>query len=270
MKRFGENKLQPVIVIAGYAASGKTTLARKLAESISFAFVDIGSVVRQIALNFVKEGKYTDESSRAVALSSEALIRRYIQKLQLSSEIFGEGSVGVRVNQSLLNINDPDLRQFFLDDETLILARELRQPLRSLQREIAQTTPVVFSARNGRAFYDYEAVKVFIDPGTTTRVRRRAIWESQGQTFFDLLRKQRRDILERIVGKEWKNIDMGTAIARDTVESEGFVVVENKGGIEETLRILEITTLKLLQEKGFVYNQGPEGNQKHPRGPEQF
>ena len=55
-----------IIAIDGNAASGKGTLAKKLAAALGFAHMDTGSLYRLVALNLMTEGRNTDDERRAV------------------------------------------------------------------------------------------------------------------------------------------------------------------------------------------------------------
>lgn len=115
------------------------------------------------------------------------------------------------------------------------------------QGEAARLTPVVFSARNDVAFEKDEAIRIFIDPGISVRVRRRALFE--GTAFFDLPRDRRRDLLNRVVRKEWESIDLGVALHKENLIERGFVLFDNKGDIDESLNELTTMAKNLLETK---------------------
>lgn len=64
-----------IIAIDGNAASGKGTLAKKLAQRLGFSHMDTGSLYRLVAYNLMKDGRAADEG-RAVA-AAKALSRSY-------------------------------------------------------------------------------------------------------------------------------------------------------------------------------------------------
>jgi cytidylate kinase len=64
-------KKSVVIAIDGTAASGKGTLARRLAQRFGFAHLDSGSLYRLVALNLLRGGHHPgDEPSAAAAASA--------------------------------------------------------------------------------------------------------------------------------------------------------------------------------------------------------
>jgi CMP/dCMP kinase len=246
--------MNPVIIIAGHAAAGKTTLARRLASGLRFSFVDLGSVVRQTALDFLEVANSEDVTRQK--LSDEVAIGTYLQTLKLVPVVDDNGSLEVEINRKRLNVEDPKLREAFLDDRTLVLARTMRPSLISLQREAAKLKPVVFSARNATAFSEDESVRIFINSGMTARVRRRARYE--GDEYGNLPRVERRDLISRVVAKEKESIDLGVALSHQLINQEGFVVFENDGSIEQSMSELRELTVKLMTEKGWVLRSEKE------------
>lgn len=260
--------MNPVIIIAGYAASGKTTLARCLANNLEFAFVDLGSIIRRATIDYVKNEDY-QEAEISRKLADKNSVTDYIDRITLIPQIADGGNLVVWVNDTRLDIENHQLREGFLDDKTLLLAKEIRPKLILFQREAARLTPVVFSARNDVAFEKDEAVRIFIDPSINVRVRRRALFE--GTAFFDLPKDRRRDLLNRVVKKEWESINSGIALHKENVVERGFVLFDNKGDVDESLNELTIMAKNLLETKGWLSNNmGREGSYCLGRGPERM
>jgi len=59
-----------IIAIDGPAAAGKGTLARKLADTLGYAYLDTGSLYRAVALTLLKSGKDTRDEATAAAVSA--------------------------------------------------------------------------------------------------------------------------------------------------------------------------------------------------------
>jgi len=223
-----------------------------LANDLKFSFVDLGSIIRRATLDYIKDKDCQDEVEISRSLADKNSIVNYINQLALTPRITDDGGLIAEVNGTRLDIENHQLRQGFLDDKTLLLAKEIRPKLILFQREAARLTPVVISARNDVAFERDEAIRIFIDPGIKVRVHRRALFE--GTTFFDLPKNQRRDLLNRVVGKEWESIDLGVALHKESIAEMGFILFDNKRGIEESLGELTILTKNLLEAKGWLSN----------------
>lgn len=256
--------MNPVIIIAGHAAAGKTTLARQLAARLEFSFIDLGSIVRQTTLDFLK----ATNSANVIyqKLDDKAVINDYMRRLTLVPTVNDDDFLDVEINGKKLDINNPRLRELFLDDKTLLLARLIRPNLIHLQRKASELKPVVFSARNGIAFTEDESVRVFIDPGMTTRVRRRARYE--GTEYGDLSREERRDLINRVVAKEKESVGLTVALPSEVITQEGFVIFRNHGSVEQSLLELTELTTRLMAEKGWEYRPGKEGFLNSAIGPE--
>lgn len=69
--------MKHVIAIDGHAASGKGTLARKLASRLGYAFMDTGALYRLVALWVIEAGK--DDTDPAFALEAARQVRKLYQ-----------------------------------------------------------------------------------------------------------------------------------------------------------------------------------------------
>ena len=95
-----------VIALDGPAASGKGTLARRLAEAFDLAYLDTGSLYRAVAARVLANG--ADPQDEAVAATAaEALDPADLQRPDLRSQTVGAAASQVaaqpRVRQALLD-----------------------------------------------------------------------------------------------------------------------------------------------------------------------
>ena len=95
-----------VIALDGPAASGKGTLARRLAEAFDLAYLDTGSLYRAVAARVLANG--ADPQDEAVAATTaEALDPADLQRPDLRSQAVGAAASQVaaqpRVRQALLD-----------------------------------------------------------------------------------------------------------------------------------------------------------------------
>jgi cytidylate kinase len=63
-----------VIAVDGPAASGKGTIARRIAESLHLAYLDTGSVYRAVALRMLEQNKAPNDLSAAQDAASYVAI----------------------------------------------------------------------------------------------------------------------------------------------------------------------------------------------------
>lgn len=153
----------PVIAIDGPAASGKGTLARRIAQALGFAHLDTGRLYRAVGLSVLKRGE--DPADPAAA-------QRAVEALDLSL------------------LEDPALRS----DKTggaaskVAAIQAVRDALLDFQRNFAAHPPggkgAVLDGRDiGTVICPDAAVKLFVTASPETRAKRRFLeLKTQGST----------------------------------------------------------------------------------------
>ncbi|MDB5491558.1 MAG: cytidylate kinase [Micavibrio sp.] len=81
----------PTIAIDGTAASGKGTLARRLADYLGYAYLDTGLLYRAVAWSLIAQNIPTDDTGAAIA-AAEALDPSALDKPELRSGAAGRGA----------------------------------------------------------------------------------------------------------------------------------------------------------------------------------
>ena len=139
-----------IIAIDGPAASGKGTLARRIAAHFNLAYLDTGSLYRAVARDMRHGGGSLDDAATA------AQVARGLDAATLS---------------------DPALRDPGVGDAASIVAKfpEVRQALLEFQRDFARQEPgVVLDGRDiGTVVLPGADVKIFVVAETEVRARRR-------------------------------------------------------------------------------------------------
>ena len=148
----------PVIAIDGPAASGKGTLARKVADALGFALLDTGALYRAVALTMIRADQDLDDWEAATA-TAQALTPADINRLT----------------------QDPELR---LDETAAGASRvsavpSVRRALLDFQRDFAANPPgglpgAVLDGRDiGTVICPDAPVKLFITASVEVRAKRR-------------------------------------------------------------------------------------------------
>jgi CMP/dCMP kinase len=147
-----------VIAIDGPAASGKGTLARRIAAALGYALLDTGALYRTVALTLLRQGGNPDDSVAAVRIA-ESLTSADIAALS----------------------GDPDLRS----DQTGMVASRVsaiegvRAALLTLQRSFARHPPgglpgAVLDGRDiGTVICPDADAKLFVTADVAVRAQRR-------------------------------------------------------------------------------------------------
>lgn len=149
---------RPVIAIDGPAASGKGTLARKVAEAMGYALLDTGALYRGVALTMIRAGADLGDADAATA-TARALTAADIDRLT----------------------HDPALR---LDDTASGASRVsavpgVRRALLDFQRDFAANPPderpgAVLDGRDiGTVICPDAPVKLFVTASVEVRAQRR-------------------------------------------------------------------------------------------------
>lgn len=150
-----------VIAIDGPAGAGKSTIARRLAGTLGYTYIDTGAMYRAIAW-WALRGMVSLEDAAALTL------------LAVSAEI--ELLAGNRVT-----LNGEDVTAWLRTPEVSAAASQVaavagvRAALVAKQREIAARRDVVMEGRDiGTVVFPDARVKIFLDADQAERVRRRS------------------------------------------------------------------------------------------------
>lgn len=167
-----------VIAIDGPAASGKGTLARRLADHLGLRHLDTGLTYRAVADRLITAGADLDDEDAAVAAAQNLDVAR-LDSARLTRHDVGEAASRVAVMP------------------------RLRTVLREKQRGFAVAPPgAVLDGRDiGTVVFPDAAAKLYITASPQTRARRRALelgadgaHINEAAVLEDLLRRDARDM----------------------------------------------------------------------------
>lgn len=152
-----------VIAIDGPAASGKGTLARKLAEALGFAYMDTGALYRAVAFEVLSTGLSIKDKKDARD-AAQILVKK-IGRARNPADILGK----------------PSLREDKIGQAASVVAAmpEVREVLLKLQRDFAQKPGgsylgAILDGRDiGTVICPRADVKFFITAKTEIRAERR-------------------------------------------------------------------------------------------------
>lgn len=139
-----------IIAIDGPAASGKGTLAQRIAGHFGYVWLDTGLLYRAVARAVIAAGWDLEDERRAATLASTL---------------------------NLAQLGDPDLRTATIGEAASIVAKHpsVRAALLDFQREIARTPPgAVLDGRDiGTVICPDADVKIFVTADAKVRAQRR-------------------------------------------------------------------------------------------------
>jgi cytidylate kinase len=210
----------PVIAIDGPSASGKGTIAKRVAEALGFHYLESGALYRLVALASLGDGVTPGEEGRLVAIASNLPAEFRGEQILLAgkdvSDAIRDEAVGTRASEIA---PVPRVR-------TALLAR---------QRAFRRSPGLVAEGRDmGSVVFPDAGLKVFLTASLEERVRRRhkqlidkGIHATLRTLFRDLAERDTRDaarsVAPLIAAPDAVHIDATNLSVQDVVAE----VVEN-------------------------------------------
>lgn len=156
------------IAIDGFSSTGKSTLAKQLAQKLQYVYVDSGAMYRAVALYALNHKLIIDKKlNREVLINHLPEIKvsfRYNEQLK-ASEIYLNGE----------NVNAA-IRTMEVSNSVSIVATvpEVRQQLVELQQEMGAHKGIVMDGRDiGTVVFPDAELKLFMTASADTRAQRR-------------------------------------------------------------------------------------------------
>lgn len=227
--------MKHAIAIDGPAGAGKTTLARMIAEELSYVYVDTGALYRAFAVHklWLIEELSKKDASQLPITNEKALA---IFDLEFQRDEHGE-------QQMILygkNIN-PYLRteEVSMEASTSSADPAVRVALLEFQRKQAMAYDVVMEGRDiGTVVLPNADVKIFLTASAEMRAKRR---------YFDLLHRGEYEEYESVLKKVLlRDHQDSTREACPLKQAEDAILVDSSGmDIIQTRDVI----LKIIREK---------------------
>ena len=189
------NTTKITIAIDGYSSTGKSTMARQLANKLEYIYVDSGAMYRTVTLFAMQNGLISASEFDAQGLI-DALETIDISFIYNSTK----GYADVYLNGS--NVSD-QIRSIEVSNlvSTVAALPQVRAKLVSIQQEIGKNKGVVMDGRDiGTVVFPNAELKLFVSCSATIRAERRykeLIATGEQVTFEEVLDNiQKRDQLD--------------------------------------------------------------------------
>ena len=185
-----------IIAIDGYSSTGKSTIAKRVANTLQYVYIDTGAMYRAVTFlalkrGFISEGKQTltiDKDSLLIALKQSIIRFEHNSELGVS-EIYLNGQ----------NI-EKEIRGLSVANYVSEVAKipEVRAYLVALQREMGREKGVVMDGRDiGTVVFPEAELKIFMTASEQIRAQRRFLeLQQKGEvtTYEEVLQNiQKRD-----------------------------------------------------------------------------
>ena len=160
---------KPLITIAvdGFSSSGKSTMAKKLAKTIGYAYIDSGAMYRAVTLYCLENNLFDGDR-----LDTEAL-ERQLDSIRVTFGVNAEGKTETYLNGR--NV-ETEIRQMPVSSKVSIVAAvpSVRHALVRQQQELGKGKGIVMDGRDiGTTVFPDAEMKVYVDASPETRARRR-------------------------------------------------------------------------------------------------
>ncbi|MDP2060964.1 MAG: (d)CMP kinase [Flavobacteriaceae bacterium] len=182
-----------IIAIDGHSSTGKSTLAKRLANALGYVFIDTGAMYRAVTLYAIQQGFMKDN-----ILDKKKLITT-LPDLELKFVFNPEkGLADMYMNGQ--NVSD-EIRNLTVSQQVSQVATlaEVRKKLVSLQHEMGKQKRIVMDGRDiGTVVFPEAELKIFMTAATEIRAQRR----------FDEMRATTRNITFEEVLENVKHRDL--------------------------------------------------------------
>ena len=180
------------IAIDGFSSTGKSTLAKQLAQKLQYIYVDSGAMYRAVALYTLQNNLIENNELNTVALINNLpninISFQYNERLKVS-EIYLNG---VNVNTEIRSMEVSNIVS------RVATVLEIRQQLVALQQQMGAQKGIVMDGRDiGTVVFPDAELKLFMTSSANTRAQRRfdELIESGALVTFE-------DVLENITSRD--------------------------------------------------------------------
>lgn len=159
----------PLITIAidGFSSSGKSTMAKKLAKNIGYAYIDSGAMYRAVTLFCLENGLFSGDELDVAALEKR------LDAIKVTFGVNAEGKTETYLNGK--NV-ESEIRRMQVSSKVSIVAAvpSVRRALVSQQQALGKGKGIVMDGRDiGTTVFPDAEMKVYVDASPETRARRR-------------------------------------------------------------------------------------------------
>ncbi len=151
------------IAIDGPAGAGKSTIAKKVAKTLGFIYVDTGAMYRAMALYMINNGIRADESDKISATCTTADITIKHENGEQVVYLNGENVNGLIRTEEVGNMASASS-----------VNGDVRKKMVALQQKLAETTDVVMDGRDiGTVVLPGADLKIYLTASSKVRAQRR-------------------------------------------------------------------------------------------------
>lgn len=162
-----DNKQLITIAIDGFSSSGKSTMAKKLAKTIGYAYIDTGAMYRAVTLYCLRNGLFDGDR-----LDTERL-EAALPDINITFGVDADGKTQTMLNGEVV---EQEIRRMEVSSKVSIVAAvgSVRRALVKQQQAMGKQKGIVMDGRDiGTVVFPDAEMKVYVDASPETRARRR-------------------------------------------------------------------------------------------------
>lgn len=162
-----DNKRLITIAIDGFSSSGKSTMAKKLAKTIGYAYIDTGAMYRAVTLYCLCNGLFDGDR-----LDTERL-EAALPDINITFGVDADGKTQTMLNGEVV---EQEIRRMEVSSKVSIVAAvgSVRRALVKQQQAMGKQKGIVMDGRDiGTVVFPDAEMKVYVDASPETRARRR-------------------------------------------------------------------------------------------------
>ena len=157
-----------IIAIDGFSSSGKSTMARRLAATVGYRYLDTGAMYRAVTLYALDHGLFLPDSTPDTSAIVAAL-----PSIHIDFAVQPDGT-----QHTLLNGKDveAEIRRLRVSEAVSPVAAiaEVRHAMVAKQQELGRDKGIVVDGRDiGTVVFPDAELKIYVDASAETRARRR-------------------------------------------------------------------------------------------------
>lgn len=188
-----KEKSKPIIIaVDGYSSSGKSTMARRLAATIGYRYIDSGAMYRAVTLYALDNGLVSAEGEP----DKEAIIAA-LPDIKIDFAVQADGT-----QHTILNGKDveTEIRRLRVSNNVSPVAAiaEVRKALVKMQQEMGERKGIVMDGRDiGTVVFPDAELKLFVNASAEKRAMRRfhELIEKGSQVSYE-------DVLANVVHRD--------------------------------------------------------------------
>ena len=179
-----ENITPITIAIDGYSSSGKSSMAKKLAKTIGYRYIDSGAMYRAVTLYAMRHGMIAPDHS----VDAEALAKA-LPEIHIDFKVEGDAQATLLNGENV----ESEIRSMPVSSNVSPVAAipAVRHALVEMQQSLGRSKGIVMDGRDiGTTVFPDAEMKVFVTASAQTRAQRRLaelIAKGSQTTFEEVL-----------------------------------------------------------------------------------